>query len=73
MYFKEEDFESKQILGGSHILTVKDLAAYCQISEITVRRALKSGELQGLKFGNSWRIEGQVARAWIASKLHKID
>jgi len=73
MYFNEEDFESKKILPKRDLLTVKQLAEYCQISDITVRRALNSGELQGLKFGNNWRIEGQEARAWINSKINKKD
>jgi hypothetical protein len=32
---------------------------------------LTSGELSGLKFGNTWRIEGQEAKNWIASKIKK--
>ena len=71
IYFKEDDFEFHDVLGWSHILTVQQLAKYCQISDFTVRRALNSGDLQGLKFGNSWRIEGQEARRWIASKTKK--
>ena len=71
MPFNENDFESKYTLGKNHILTVKQLAEYCQISEFTVRRALTSGELTGLKFGNTWRIERQQATDWINSKTKK--
>ena len=69
MKLKSETFEHKDMLGRSHLLTVKQLAAYCEISELTVRRALKSGELVGMKFGNNWRIEGQEAHRWIVSKI----
>lgn len=71
MYLNKKDFESKNILEEKHILTVKQLADYCQISEITVRRALTSGELPGLKFGNTWRIKGEQAQQWINSKIKK--
>jgi len=71
MYFNKDAFEFHDTLGSNHILTVKQLAEYCQISQITVRRALSSGELTGIKFGNTWRIEGQEARKWIASKTKK--
>jgi excisionase family DNA binding protein len=67
--FNEDTFEHKEILGRNHLLTVKELAEYCQCSELTIRRALKSGDLQGMKFGNNWRIQGQDARNWIASKI----
>jgi len=69
MYLNKENLETKNILGENHILTVKQLAEYCQLSENTIRRALNSGELIGLKFGNYWRIKGTKAREWIDSKI----
>ena len=69
MYLNKENLETKNIFDEKHILTVRQLAEYCQLSEITIRRALKTGELIGLKFGNTWRIEWQKARNWIDSKI----
>jgi excisionase family DNA binding protein len=69
--FKADDFEYKDILGRNHLLTVKEFAEYCQCSELTIRRALTAGELQGMKIGNNWRIEGQEARKWLALKIKK--
>ena len=47
------------------IVTVKQLAAFLQISEQTVIRALKSKELQGFKIGREWRIEKESIMLWV--------
>lgn len=46
------------------IVTVKQLAEFMQISELTVKRALKSGELEGFKIGRDWRIEKDKIIKW---------
>jgi len=46
------------------IITPKQLAEFLQISEMTVKRALKSGELQGFKLGRDWRIEKEEVLKW---------
>jgi len=50
------------------IVTPKQLAEFLQISETTVKRALKSGELQGFKAGRDWRIEREKAISWLNKK-----
>ena len=47
------------------IITPKQLAVFLQISEATVKRALKSGKLVGFKAGRDWRIEKQRAIEWL--------
>ena len=69
MYLNKDNLNIKNGLDENHILTVKQLAEYCQLSENTIRRALNSGELVGLKFGNYWRIKGAKAHEWIDSKI----
>jgi len=35
---------------------------------MTVRRAIKSGELKGLKVGKNWRIEKQSLNDWLKNQ-----
>ena len=61
--------ESEVIILGleklPEIITAKQLAEFLQISETTVKRALKSGELQGFKAGRDWRIEKESVIRWL--------
>ena len=47
------------------IITPKQLAEFLQISEMTVKRALKSGELNGFKVRRDWRIEKESVINWV--------
>ena len=47
------------------IITPKQLAEFLQISEMTVKRALKSKALVGFKIGRDWRIEKEEVKNWI--------
>jgi excisionase family DNA binding protein len=47
------------------ILTVKQLAEFLQVSELTVKRAIKSGELEAFKAGRDWRIEKESVLKWV--------
>lgn len=47
------------------IITPKQLAEFLQVSEMTVKRALKSGELKGFKVGRDWRIEKESVMKWV--------
>ncbi|MBN1936603.1 MAG: helix-turn-helix domain-containing protein [Anaerolineae bacterium] len=37
-------------------MTAKDLAAYLQLDELTVRRLARDGELPATRIGRQWRI-----------------
>ena len=50
------------------IVTVKQLAEFLQISELTVKRAIKSGELAAFKVGRDWRIEREAVTDWVKNK-----
>lgn len=47
------------------VVTPRQLADYLQISEITVKRALKTGALVGFKAGRDWRIEKTQILKWL--------
>ena len=47
------------------IVTVKQLAEFLQVSDITIKRAIKSGKLEAFKVGRDWRIEREKAIEWL--------
>lgn len=47
------------------IITVKQLADFLQVSEITIKRAIKSKELIAFKVGRDWRIEKENVIKWV--------
>jgi len=47
------------------IVTIKELADFLKVSEITIRRAIDSGDLKALKIGKSWRIEKEAVIRWL--------
>lgn len=50
------------------IVSVKQLAEFLQVSEQTILRALKSGELKGFKVARDWRIEKESVMQWLKAK-----
>lgn len=47
------------------ILTVKQLADFLQISEATIKRAIKAGKLEAFRVGRDWRIEKHCVMDWV--------
>lgn len=47
------------------IVTVKQLAEFLQVSDLTIKRAIKSGKLEAFKVGRDWRIEREKAIEWL--------
>lgn len=47
------------------IVTVKQLAEFLQISELTIKRAIKAGNLEAFKAGRDWRIEKESVLHWV--------
>lgn len=50
------------------ILTVKQLSEFLQVSEMTIKRAIKSSELEAFKVGRDWRIEKEAVMNWVRKK-----
>ncbi len=50
------------------VVTVKQLAKFLQINDITVKRALKAGSLKGFKIGRDWRVEKEEVIKWLKTK-----
>jgi excisionase family DNA binding protein len=47
------------------ILTLAQAASYLQVSERTILRMLKAGEMPGRQVGSQWRFDREQLRAWI--------
>ena len=50
------------------IITLQELANFIKVSETTIRRAFKSGELKGFKIGKDWRFEKDEVLKWLGFK-----
>jgi excisionase family DNA binding protein len=51
------------------LLTIKDTAAICQVSEKTVRRWIDAKELPAAKLGAQWRIRPRDLDLFIRERL----
>ena len=50
------------------ILTVQELCKFLKLSDSTIRRAIKRGELKVFKTGRKIRIEKEAVIAWLQGK-----
>jgi excisionase family DNA binding protein len=50
------------------IVTVKQLCEFLQVSDQTVIRAIKSGELRAFKVGREWRVEKDAVMKWVKNR-----
>ncbi len=50
------------------IITVKQLAEFLQVTELTIRRAINAKELKAFKVGREWRIERESVLEWLEQK-----
>lgn len=54
-----------------HMLTITQVAEYVEVSERTVRRWIKSGDLAAHLFGRQWRIARHDLKAFLQS--HRVE
>ena len=52
---------------GWHLLSIREVAAACQLSEKAVRRAIDDGELPAVKLRSRLRVTPEDFKAWIAA------
>ncbi len=63
----------RQPLAGTwHLLTVREVAAACRLSEKAVRRAIDSGDLPAVKLRSRLRVTPQDFEAWLAASRRHI-
>lgn len=63
----------KSLEALSDVITVKQLAGVLQVSETTIKRALKSGALKGFKVGSDWRIAKDNVYIWLIEHNEPIN
>ncbi len=51
-----------------HLLSIKEIAGACQLSEKAVRRAIDDGELPAVKLRSRLRVTPQDFEAWITTQ-----
>ena len=51
--------------------TVQEVAKHLKVTEITIYRLLKKGEIVGYKVGDSWRIDEKDLKAYIRKQKKK--
>ena len=51
-----------------HLLSIKEIASACQLSEKAVRRAIDDGELPAVKLRSRLRVTPQDFEAWVAGR-----
>lgn len=51
-----------------HLLSIKEIASACQLSEKAVRRAIGDGELSAVKLRSRLRVTPQDFDAWITAQ-----
>ena len=61
--------KTRQIL--AQIFTVQEVVKRLKVTEITIYRLLKKGEIVGYKVGDSWRIDEKDLKAYIKKQKKK--
>jgi excisionase family DNA binding protein len=51
------------------LMTVSDVAEYLQLSDKTILRLVKSGEIPCLKIANQWRFSKPFLEEWIGKQI----
>lgn len=55
----------------SFIMTAKDLAAYLQLHELTVRRLARDAQLPVTRIGRQWRTTRKIIDEWFVRESMK--
>lgn len=51
------------------MLDISDVADVCRVSEKTVRRWIKAGDLPAAKLGGQWRIRNRDLNAFVIDRM----
>lgn len=53
------------------MLDISDVADVCRVSEKTVRRWIKAGDLPAARLGNQWRIFPRDLKAFVLGRMSR--
>ena len=60
-------------VGGDRLLTVAEVAATMRVSNMTVYRLIKSGDLAALRVGKNYRIRESDVDRYLATRSVKVE
>lgn len=55
----------------TQVMTLKEVAKYLGVHEMTVYRLMNNGKMPGFKLGGQWRFKKDVLDKWIAKEMGK--
>jgi excisionase family DNA binding protein len=59
--------------GGSSLLTVAEVAAHMRVSNMTVYRLIKGGELAAVRVGHNYRIRESELERYLAERSVQVE
>lgn len=63
----------KRLLGGDRLLTVGEVAATMRVSNITVYRLIKGGQLGAIRVGKNYRIRESDVNRYLSDRSVKAE
>lgn len=60
-------------LGDDRLVTVAEVAAHMRVSNMTVYRLIKSGQLPALRVGKNFRIRGRDLVAYLEASRTRVE
>jgi len=64
---------SERRLGGDRLLTVGEVAATMRISNMTVYRLIRSGQLGAIRVGKNYRIRESYVNRYLSERSVKVE
>jgi len=56
---------------NDEIMTLKDVASYLKLSELSLYRLLRERKIPAFKVGQQWRFQKSALYSWIQKKEHQ--
>jgi len=53
------------VTSPAHLLTIREVAGYCQVDEKTIRRWIEAGNMPAFKLGRQWRVAEKDLRRFL--------
>ncbi|MBA2530361.1 MAG: helix-turn-helix domain-containing protein [Euzebyales bacterium] len=60
-------------LGGDRLWTVAEVAEHMRVSNMTVYRLIKSGQLPAIRVGKNYRLRGRDVAAYLDASTTHVD
>jgi len=56
---------------SNHVLTISEVAQYLSVSESTIYKMVKEGQIPAVRIGKSWRFLQTVIDTWLEEAMSK--